>query len=121
MDDAHRQARNDVEDLIKALGELRLTIRSAETSSKRALKLLEGEIDMRSALEAIQPAEVRALANESLNAVERARHSVRLSIFALGIEQGLSIGELGRAWGFSRQLATRYAKEVRERGQVDGM
>ena len=53
--------------------------------------------------------------NEALNAVEQARHKARLMTFALGLEEGMSIGELGRMFGFSRQLASRYAKETLER------
>ena len=69
-------------------------------------------VDFREALEAIQPSVARTTVNEALDEVERARHEARRATFALGLEQGMSIGELGRAWGFSRQLAARYAKEV---------
>jgi transposase len=51
--------------------------------------------------------------NVALEAVEKARHEARLTVFAMGLEQGMSIGELGRMFGFSRQLAARYAKEAR--------
>lgn len=113
-EDLRQQARRDIEALIEALSEPRQTVRMAEQSSKQALKALDGDSDVRAALEAIQPAGVRTRANSSLEAVEQARHAVRRSVFALGLGQGLSIGELGRAWGFSRQLAARYAKEARE-------
>jgi hypothetical protein len=49
-----------------------------------------------------------------MNEVESARHKVRRMAFARGLEEGMSIGELGRIWGFSRQLAARYAKEARK-------
>jgi DNA-binding transcriptional regulator LsrR (DeoR family) len=37
-----------------------------------------------------------------------------LRVFAVALEDGMSIGELARNYGFSRQLASRYAKEARE-------
>lgn len=49
-----------------------------------------------------------------LDELERARHRVRTAVFALGLAEGMTIGELGRLYGFSRQLAARVAKEARE-------
>ena len=49
-----------------------------------------------------------------LDELERARHRVRQAVFALGLSEGMTIGELGRLYGFSRQLAARIAREVRE-------
>ena len=36
-----------------------------------------------------------------------------VAVFAVALEDGMSIGELGRIYGFSRQRAARYAKEAR--------
>ena len=49
-----------------------------------------------------------------LDDLERARHRVRTAVFALGLAEGMTIGQLGRLYGFSRQLAARIAAEVRE-------
>ena len=49
-----------------------------------------------------------------LDDLERARHRVRQAVFALGLSEGMTIGDLGRLYGFSRQLAARIAREVRE-------
>ncbi len=49
-----------------------------------------------------------------LDELERARHRVRKAVFALGLSEGMTIGALGRIYGFSRQLAARIAREVRE-------
>ena len=49
-----------------------------------------------------------------LDELERARHRVRTAVFALGLSEGMTIGQLGRLYGFSRQLAARIAAEVRE-------
>ena len=49
-----------------------------------------------------------------LDELERARHRVRQAVFAVGLSEGMTIGDLGRLYGFSRQLAARIAREVRE-------
>lgn len=50
----------------------------------------------------------------ALDRLERVRHRVRKAVFALGLSEGMTIGELGRLYGFSRQLAARIAREVRD-------
>jgi hypothetical protein len=52
--------------------------------------------------------------------LEEARHRARTASFAMGLSEGLSIGELGRVYGFSRQLAQRFAKEARQGGDNAG-
>lgn len=49
-----------------------------------------------------------------LDELERVRHRVRTAVFALGLAEGMTIAQLGRLYGFSRQLAARVAKEVRQ-------
>ena len=113
MPSLERAAIQSVEQVLTSLAELRKAIREAETSTRRALRAYQKSTDIREALEAIQPSVARTTVNEALDEVERARHEARRATFALGLQQGMSIGELGRAWGFSRQLAARYAKEVK--------
>jgi DNA-binding transcriptional regulator LsrR (DeoR family) len=36
-----------------------------------------------------------------------------VATFAVALEDGMTIAELARNYGFSRQLASRYAKEAR--------
>jgi hypothetical protein len=50
---------------------------------------------------------------EVLSEFEAARHQVRLAMLELGSEQGISISEMGRQLGLSRQLASRLAAEAR--------
>jgi len=102
-----------VEGLLDTLADLRRSTRATETSVRRALKLAKGGADVSVVLGAIGPADIRQSMNDALKAAEEARHQVRLRIFELGLDEGLSIGELARIFGFSRQLAARYAKEAR--------
>ena len=103
-----------VEDLLEALAELRKVTRATELTVRKALKLAKEGADVATALDASSPAETRSAMNDALNTVEAARHSMRLRLFRLGLDDGLSIGELGRIFGFSRQLASRYAKEAKD-------
>ena len=45
-------------------------------------------------------------------AFEVARHRARVAIFALAIEQGTNLSEMGRALGISRQLSSRLGAEA---------
>ena len=49
---------------------------------------------------------------EVLTAFAAARHQVRLAMFVLGSEQGISNAAMGRHLGLSRQLASRLATEA---------
>ena len=49
---------------------------------------------------------------EAEKAFEVARHRARVAVFALAIEQGTSLSEMGRAIGISRQLASRLGAEA---------
>ena len=69
-------------------------------------------------LSRVSTSTARQQLNDALEALERGRHQVRLALTAAGFEEGMSIGDSGRAWGISRQLAARFAKEVR--GGIDG-
>ena len=44
--------------------------------------------------------------------LERTRYQMRMACFRLGLEEGATISQLGRLWGFSRQLVSRIAKEA---------
>jgi hypothetical protein len=103
-----------IEDLLESLAELRKSTKATEATVRRGLRLAMNGADVATALGAVSPADTRQSMNDALKAVEEARHQMRLHIFEIGIQQGMSIGELGRIFGFSRQLAARYAKEARE-------
>ena len=66
----------------------------------------------RHALERNRPDEPRRSTNDALEAYETARHNLRLAVIRELLADGMTIGEVGRTWGFSRQLASRYAREL---------
>ncbi len=101
------------DELLTALSDLRVATRQAEVGIRRAIGRAEQGMDALSALASTGPAVTRQGMNDALKALETARHRARLAVFASALDDGVSIGELGRTFGFSRQLAARYAKETR--------
>ncbi len=101
------------ERLLAALAELRRCTLRTEESIRGALNQTQEGKELAAVVSALGPADLRKAMNDSLKGVEEARHEMRRLVFATALDQGTSIGELGRMFGFSRQLAARYAKEAR--------
>lgn len=101
-----------VRELLDALAELRRATKATEVAIARALRKADQGAEMTSVLVGLEPSKTRQAMNDALQALEHARHEMRLAVFASALEEGTSIGELGRIFGFSRQLAARYAKEA---------
>jgi DNA-directed RNA polymerase sigma subunit (sigma70/sigma32) len=100
-----------VEDLIDALVSAGTEIRHTEQSLRVALKRVSGGEELESVLAMVQPAGLRQALNDALEVVNQRRHAARLKVFELALERGHTIADLGRAWGISRQLASRYVRE----------
>jgi len=58
---------------------------------------------------------IRQGMSEAVNEFEAARHRFRLALVAVAMDHGLTAREIGEAFGFSRQLASRYLKEARQK------
>ncbi len=114
MTEARDAVVSDVQRLMDSGQELRSAILDSRKGFTKGLKLLEGGMPLRQALTELNTAERRLRMTELLNEFDECRHRLRVSITAAGLEEGMSIGEIGRAFGVSRQLAARFAKEVRE-------
>jgi hypothetical protein len=119
MSDSKERAIEVVEQLLEALVDLRKAARASEIATRRALRKAKDGADVAAAIVASQPGDTRHMMNDALSAAMKARHQARLMVFAAGLEEGVSIGELGRMFGISRQLASRYAKEVRTLTEAD--
>lgn len=102
----------EIEDLLDSARRLRADLRAKETSYRRMAKRIERGDDIQMALGTLGAHVQRQELTDSLDEFERSRHRTRLAITAAALAEGMSIGDIGRAWGFSRQLAARYAKEA---------
>ena len=59
--------------------------------------------------------QIRQAMSDAVTAFEAARHRFRLALVAVAVDNGLTARQIGDAFGFSRQLASRYLKEAREK------
>ena len=103
----------DIGRLMASGEKLRDELAEGRQGFTRGLTLLEDGVPLDQALADLHTAERRVRMTEVLSRFDEFRHSLRISITAAGLEEGMSIGDIGRAFGVSRQLAARFAKEVR--------
>jgi hypothetical protein len=104
----------ETERLIQLAKELHASLRVNETVYRKTLKKLRLGDPVSETLEGVDAKAARQQLNDSLGALEQCRHQVRRSLIAAGLAEGMTIADTGRAWGISRQLASRYAREIRE-------
>jgi hypothetical protein len=111
-----------VEAFISSMTAARAEMRKTEKFLQQVLeRVVTDGARVESLIELMPPAKRREALHDSLEGVGRSRHLAREKVFALAVERGVSVAELGRAWGFSRQLASRYVREevVRPDGGPD--
>jgi DNA-directed RNA polymerase specialized sigma24 family protein len=98
-----------IEVVLEASKQARQAVRQAETAYLRFARRMEAGSSVHDAFTALRVGDLRKDLNDHLEALEHARHEARRAIIALGVSEGLSLGELARMWGVSRQLVTRLA------------
>jgi hypothetical protein len=100
-----------MERLIEADQEVRRHLVVAERVLKRGITRLETGEEIASALAGTRAAERRQEVNDALESLAFARHDLRIAVLAAGLEEGMSLSEVARGFGISRQLVQRLAKE----------
>ena len=68
------------------------------------------------AMEILVPAvggTIRQHVSEAMAEFEAARHRFRLALVSVAVDNGMTARQIGEAFAFSRQLASRYLKEAR--------
>ncbi len=100
-----------VQELIAAVAAARAEMRRAEQALRRVVGRIENGEAVESLIVLRPPAEKRKAFLESLEEVHRTRHTVRRKVFIHAQQRGVTVADLARAWGISRQLASRYLKE----------
>jgi DNA invertase Pin-like site-specific DNA recombinase len=113
MTDARQDAIDTLHEVADALSEAQSALRVAEVQARKALRRKDGGVPAAETLRANPVVRHRPQVDEALNHLERVRHRMLLRVFEVALEDGMTIGELARNYGFSRQLASRYAKEAR--------
>ncbi len=113
MDQPRAIALQEIEELLDSAKRLRADLREKEVAYRRMSRQLANGTPIGTAMDNLGTNVARQQLTDTLDAFEHSRHRTRLAITAAALEEGMTIGEIGRAWGFSRQLAARYAKEAR--------
>ena len=88
-------------------------LQACEAIYEQTILRLESEESVSDILHSVEAGTARSELNSALEDLERVRHCSRLSMIAAEMEEGSSISDVGRHWGFSRQMAQRYVKEAR--------
>lgn len=94
---------------LDALHQAQMRFRRAYRSLRR--KLERGAPASR-ALKAMDLPGLRDDVAQEMARIEQARQRLRTNLVGLCLEEGLSSSEVAELWGFSRQLAQRYAKQA---------
>jgi hypothetical protein len=89
-------------------------LRHHQATAARVRKQLERDVPLAAVIENNRIAKSRVDLTNIVADLEQARNQMRMACFRLGLEEGATISELGRLWGFSRQLASRIAGEARK-------
>jgi hypothetical protein len=108
-----------MEETLSVMGTLRSKLKATEASYRRGIENLREGSSIEDSLHSIAASATRSSLNAKLEELELSRHRARLAMIAGGLHEGLSIGEIGRILGVSRQLAARYAKETREQSATE--
>jgi hypothetical protein len=103
----------DLSRLLDAVRYLGDQLQACEAVYEETLLRLESEEMVSDILQSVDAGHARSGLNTALEKLERVRHCSRLSVIAAEIDEGSSISDVGRHWGFSRQMAQRYVKEAR--------
>lgn len=104
----------EIDELLASAQRLRADLRAKETAYRRMSRQLRRGTDIGRAMTDTGAHTARQELTDTLDDFERCRHRTRLAITRAALDEGMTIGAVGRAWGFSRQLAARYAREARE-------
>ncbi len=111
MASSESQVSRSLEETADAVAVAVKALKNFEDVLRGILREAETQSDLLSVILSVHPSDQREEVNDALIVMEKTRHQLRSRIFALGLDRGMTMSELGRAWGFSRQFAARLAKE----------
>jgi len=109
--DLEQSAADGIEELIGATSVLRSELTTHEAICRKVLDGMRVEREISGVLPDVRADAWRAAITDALRRFEAARHRVLLVLVAIQVQEGRSIGEVAKAWGVSRQLASRWVRE----------
>jgi hypothetical protein len=108
-----KAAIRSVELVVEAMQNLRAVLERREETLRRSIMFTEPALDYAEAVRDNHMNADREKLQEALMLLEQRRRESRVASFRSALDHGVSISELARIWGFSRQMASRYAREAR--------
>jgi hypothetical protein len=114
--DERELAIRTVERTIEASVALRKHLVSMERTGRRMISALRRGTPISKSVETAgaNPAELRQSSHDLFSEYEHCRHEMRAAFLLPSLDEGMSIGDIGRALGISRQLASRLVREARD-------
>ncbi len=103
----------ELDRLMTVIEQVVAMLQASQITSARGKELVEKGTEMAEVLAAFPASDNRRSVTSALRDFDDARHRVRLAIIALGLEEGMTISEMSRALGISRQLGARFVAEAR--------
>lgn len=116
----HDAAAAGLKELIEATVALRQQLVTHEAVCRRVLADVEERVPVGSTLSTVGADTWRSAVTEAIQGFETTRRRSRLRLVAMSLDDGMSIAEVARAWGVSRQLASRWVQETRSAGLSHG-
>ncbi|HEY7107006.1 MAG TPA: helix-turn-helix domain-containing protein [Acidimicrobiia bacterium] len=102
-------------DVLETLGDAADAVRAALDGAEAALTTVRDHLregGMASDfVDVLQPRALRSALSEALDDLERRRHRMQRLLFRLLFAEGMSMSDIGRGWGVSRQLVSRLINE----------
>jgi DNA-directed RNA polymerase specialized sigma24 family protein len=110
-----------VEQTLDASAALRAHLRMSERIGRRMISALQAGVPVSKSVEAAGAcaAQLRQESSDLFAAYEHSRHVMRAAFILPSVAEGMSISDIGRALGVSRQRASRLVQEARD-GSVEG-
>ncbi len=107
-------------ELIESTVSLRRELVHHEAVCRQILAGLRDGVPVGSVLPSVRADSWRSALTGAMKEFEATRHQARLALVAMSVEEGSSIAEIGRSWGVSRQLASRWVQEAATLAVPDG-
>lgn len=100
-----------IDELLQSAAALRADLRVFETGLRRVRRHLDRGTPASALHDALDIASARETLSQTAAQFQTARHTSRLSVFRLQAAEGMTIAEIARVWGLSRQLVSRMMKD----------
>ena len=97
---------------LQAIDNLRGVLDSVEIDMRTGLGDLDTDTPPRVIVTRYDVTTSRETLTDAVSEFTRARHSLRLSLFSLLIDEGMSSSEIAALWGFSKQMALKQMRKL---------